>query len=695
MALFTVITGAEDIQQNGQVTLTAAVAGVGPFQYAWTASRGVFVGATDQASVVYHANFSDASDVDVTITCNVTRLATTSPVLDDVSLTALADIGITGILVNMFLTDLGAVVANSNNVIYEEGGNGTLEANSDDDLSSTIHIRRIRWNNAANAIVINSSGTGNLGNFFTGNTNQSLFVVFENGTYVEFTGDANHRGATWAGWTVSDANVLAKFNALTTTSDLVVGVADTGSIGVGADSGSATETFTVLSNMPGIQAISSPIDIVVNTAWEISVRITGNPTKVTVEGELHRGDHEWNAPILRIFNTFDTLLALKTFKITAFFADDTTLERVVTYNVISSAPIIPAIDAPTMYKGDEYYFYIPISNFPTEVSADGLWAGVGGAQHLDEATETDGILISGDVGDGPYSVNSAEFLVKAINTAMEVTRTFQHAIEDINYDNFFVSDRGDIDSIVKSTAIGETPSTTPVDYMTDYTISGSALVSMAIRDNTIWALAITLDGAFISVFSKMDTTVRVRWSFQIPRQVLVNFDNTMADVAAIAIHGNYLYILYRVGFSVKTTRVDRIGRILLSEIEENVVLTDTDITFLHNVPVNNWAWDICVDGTFIYYIDVAGSATFLRRYNHVTNTLDSNRMNLDSNHGNAFQGIAVDDDYIYYSTDDGNRIIIYQKSGLTFSSSNQGVPNSAILRVLNSQGNEVIAATSG
>ena len=111
--------------QGQRTTLTAAVTDADDetltsgLTYAWTASRGRFIGATDEASAVYEANFTDSSNVAVTITCAVTRPADTAPTSAGASLTALADIGVTGILVNMFMTALGAIASNSNNALYQ------------------------------------------------------------------------------------------------------------------------------------------------------------------------------------------------------------------------------------------------------------------------------------------------------------------------------------------------------------------------------------------------------------------------------------------------------------------------------------------------------------------------------------------------------------------------------------------------
>ena len=109
MTLIVNITGGENIDQGQQVTLRATVTDSdgntppGTLQYAWSASRGSFIGATDAATAVYHADFTDTGDVDVNITCDVTRPAESNPTVSAGSLTAMTALGITGQILNMFI----------------------------------------------------------------------------------------------------------------------------------------------------------------------------------------------------------------------------------------------------------------------------------------------------------------------------------------------------------------------------------------------------------------------------------------------------------------------------------------------------------------------------------------------------------------------------------------------------------------
>ena len=66
-------------------------------------SQGSFIGATDEATAVYSADFTDASNVDVTITCSVQRTADASPTISSASLTSMNELGITGQILNMLI----------------------------------------------------------------------------------------------------------------------------------------------------------------------------------------------------------------------------------------------------------------------------------------------------------------------------------------------------------------------------------------------------------------------------------------------------------------------------------------------------------------------------------------------------------------------------------------------------------------
>ena len=301
---FTVnITGTTEIEQNQQTTLTAAVTDsdgnpiASGLTYVWGADRGTFIGDTDAASVVYHADFTDTGDIDVTITCSVSRAASETPTSSGAALTAMTEIGITGQILNMYLNPAGAVSPNANNNIYQSGSVGTLAADSDAALASNITINRIRWNNSANRFILNSSGGGNLNSFWSGNTSQSIFLIFEGGAYIELPNSAFVLGgSTWAQFNITDTDIQALLNTFDGTDDLLVGVGDTGSIGIDAGAGSGTATVTAAIPVPlSIEAIDEQFIVVGTADYDLVIDIGGNPDTAKATGHMEGFGQDWDA----------------------------------------------------------------------------------------------------------------------------------------------------------------------------------------------------------------------------------------------------------------------------------------------------------------------------------------------------------------------------------------------------------------
>lgn len=252
MALRVEITGTLNINQHQRTTLTATVTDdtgqtpPGALTYAWTASRGSFVGATDQATAEYHANFTDANPVDVRVTCEVTRAADASPTVAGPSLRAMTELGITGQFLNMYITNTERNTdANGaqNLILYAEGSaDSALDAGSDDDLSATVHVWRIRYDTSLNDLAFNNDGSGHLFNYWNSKSGVSIYVVFSDGTHAEISGTPLRGDADWTRFDVTDTAIQGKFAALADDSTLLVGAGDAGSIGLLEDTGSDTAT---------------------------------------------------------------------------------------------------------------------------------------------------------------------------------------------------------------------------------------------------------------------------------------------------------------------------------------------------------------------------------------------------------------------------------------------------------------------
>jgi len=452
MALPVTISGAETIKQGGRVTLTAEVADVGQFQYTWSANRGSFVGDATGATVVYEADFTDSANVSVMVTCQVTRNANSNPTISEASLTALSELGITGIVVNMFLTELGAVNPNSNNNLYNET-NGTLDPNSDDDLTANGEIIRVRWNNIQNVFILNSSGSENLGNFFTGNSTQSVYVVFQDGTYEELTPadftTAGLAGTTWAGWSVSEAAIRTKLDNLATTDDLTVGVGDTGSVGWTADSGSGTASFTAeVAEPPVIGSIAAVQNFVISTPFSFTVSIqrldtTQADNDVRVVGLTEGYGYSWDntAGELTVSGTPTRFVNGKNARIIARNGDGPA-EKSFAFNVLQAAPIIGVVTLPDYVRGLPYRAFVPITNIPARVEVESTWLDL--IHNKENQGEQEGVLITGVESDKNFTVDDAEAVVNAYWAGGVVTRTFPFDLVDVTFYGGQTIPNGDI-----------------------------------------------------------------------------------------------------------------------------------------------------------------------------------------------------------------------------------------------------------
>ena len=286
MALTVIITGTTDIEQGGTTTLTATVRDddnnviLSGLEYAWSATQGAFDGSTTGSSAIYEANFTEMDDTDVIVTCAVTLPADDTPDLSVSSLTAMTEIGITGQLMNMHITDSDAVAAATNSIIVAEGATGTIETGSDLDITTDIHIYRIRWDNRNGIarLIINNNESGSLNAYFSGNTAQSVYLIFGDGTYVEVDNAQQYDlgGVGYARWDLTDTDAVTRLNAWDGTENLLIGVADAGSIGFPEETGSDDITLTATAT-----AVTTP-----DAATDLSVTVSS--TELTLV---------WTAPV--------------------------------------------------------------------------------------------------------------------------------------------------------------------------------------------------------------------------------------------------------------------------------------------------------------------------------------------------------------------------------------------------------------
>ena len=384
MALSVNISGDTSIDQGGQTTLTAVVMDAegntitSGLTYSWSASRGSFDGVINQASAVYDADFTDAMDVDVTITCRVTRAGDASPTVSASSLTALVDLGISGILVNIHATDTDAVAANTNNILFQEGSVGTIEAGSDLDLSATLRIYRVRWDNRSgnSRLILNNNGTGSLNTYFSGNTAQSIYLIFQDGTYVEIdSSQYGTGGGSFARWDLTDQATIDRFNAWDGTENLLVGIADAGSVGIAADSGSDTETVTAAAVVPlSIEQIDEQFITLGRKDYRLVIDVYGDPDTVRPLGLTEGFDHNWDSMLQELTILADEVTRLiggAIWQIELVKGQAQVVPEIL-YNVVKAAPIFETLPTVHFYRGVPINFDILIQNIPSLINPQSL-----------------------------------------------------------------------------------------------------------------------------------------------------------------------------------------------------------------------------------------------------------------------------------------------------------------------------------
>ena len=278
MALQVTISGTTQIYFGGQTVLTASVVdtetGQTPagLQYAWTAADGSFVGATNGASVTYHADFTGNTDQTVDITSEVTLPGNPNPTVSAPSLTAMGELGVTGQLVNM-LIDVERSGAD-----FFDRNNPSIDAGSDSELDTGITFNRTRFS-STNRIILNRSGSGSYNSFWdsAARSAYSFYVITNNGTVVELPGSWIQTGSGIGSGYMrlqvpsSETTIIDTLNAIATGETMVFGIADTDSVGIPDETASADATVNVERNAPPVVSITAPQKVNPGDSVPISV----------------------------------------------------------------------------------------------------------------------------------------------------------------------------------------------------------------------------------------------------------------------------------------------------------------------------------------------------------------------------------------------------------------------------------------
>ena len=299
MALQVTISGTTQIYFGGQTVLTASVVdtetGQTPagLQYTWTAADGRFIGATNGASVTYHADFTGGTDQTVEITCEVTLPGNPNPTVSAPSLTAMDELGITGQLVNMLVT---AELSGSD--LFDRTDSTSIDAASDANLSSDIRIFRLRWSSTNRLTINRASGGGAFRDFWdaTARGAYSAYFIVNDGTVVELPGSwiqtGSGIGSGFMRWDVpsSETAVINAIDSIATGQLFLFGIADTDSVGLPDETASADATVTVRYNAPPIVSITAPQKVNPGDTVPISVTaVDPEGRAVTVQWEATDG----------------------------------------------------------------------------------------------------------------------------------------------------------------------------------------------------------------------------------------------------------------------------------------------------------------------------------------------------------------------------------------------------------------------
>ena len=300
MALQVTISGTTQIYFGGQTALTASVidteTGQAPagLQYAWTASDGSFVGATNGASATYHADFTGNTDQTVTITCEVTLPGNTNPTVSAPSLTAMDELGIAGQLVNMLVT-----AEPSGSDLFDRTDATAIASGSDTELAANLNISRIRWRDFSNQLVLNRTGTGGFSTFWdtAARAAYSVYLIINDGTTVEILGTwITKAGGGFVNFNVpsTETATIDALDSVASGQSLLLGIADTGSIGLPDETASADATVTVQYNAPPNVTITAPQKV--NPGDTVPISVTA------VDPEGRAVTVQWGATDGRIDN---------------------------------------------------------------------------------------------------------------------------------------------------------------------------------------------------------------------------------------------------------------------------------------------------------------------------------------------------------------------------------------------------------
>ncbi len=122
--------------------------------------------------------------------------------------------------------------------------------------------------------------------------------------------------------------------------------------------------------MPTISPFANQ-QITINTEFRLDIAITGNPTRVVVDGLLEGFYYHWTGSVVQIRGTATRLITNAQVTVRA-----DTVSRSALFTVVPAAPVITSLPRQTLIRGVANEFIIPVSNNPTQVAVRGAWMGM-------------------------------------------------------------------------------------------------------------------------------------------------------------------------------------------------------------------------------------------------------------------------------------------------------------------------------
>ena len=160
--------------------------------------------------------------------------------------------------------------------LFNDTNTGVLDAGSDAELTSTLIIRRIRWNDSHH-FILNRSGGGSFSSYWTATQRQnySAYIIIHDGTVLELPGDwiPATIGNGYVRWEVpsTETTIINALDAIATGHPILLGIADADSVGIPDETASADATVNVRYNAPPNVTITAPQKVNPGDSVSISV----------------------------------------------------------------------------------------------------------------------------------------------------------------------------------------------------------------------------------------------------------------------------------------------------------------------------------------------------------------------------------------------------------------------------------------